>query len=50
MTGYVYIMASQKNGTIYVGVTADLGYRVPQHKEGEGKVFTARYGVHRLVW
>jgi putative endonuclease len=50
MTGYTYMMASQKRGTIYIGVTADLGCRVPQHKEGKGKGFTARYGVTRLVW
>jgi putative endonuclease len=50
MTGYVYITASQKNGTLYTGVTADLGYRIPQHKERKGNGFTARYGATRLVW
>ncbi|AWC24348.1 GIY-YIG nuclease family protein [Aminobacter sp. P9b] len=42
--------ASQKDGTIYVGVTNDLARRLPEHKSGEGTGFTARYGVHRLVW
>jgi putative endonuclease len=50
MTGFVYIMASKKGGTLYTGMTNSLGRRVPEHKEGEGKGFTARYGVTRLVW
>lgn len=50
MTGYVYMLASQKNGTIYIGVTNSLGRRVPEHKAGQGSRFTARYGVRRLVW
>jgi putative endonuclease len=50
MTGYVYILASQKNGTLYAGVTSDLAARVAQHKSGEGSKFTAKYGVKRLVW
>lgn len=50
MTGYVYITASRKRGTIYVGVTNSLGRRVPEHKAGTGPAFTARYGVQRLVW
>ncbi len=47
--GYVYILASQRNGTLYIGVTSDLAKRVWRHKEGEIKGFTKRYGVHRLV-
>ena len=50
MTGYVTMLASQKNGTIYTGVTSDLGRRIPEHKAGTGSRFTARYGVVRLVW
>lgn len=50
MAGYVYILASQRNGTLYTGVTSDLAARVAQHKCGEGSKFTARYGIKRLVW
>ncbi len=50
MTGYVYMTASQKRGTIYIGVTNSLGRRIPEHKEGTGSKFTAKYGVRRLVW
>ena len=48
--GYVYIMASQKNGTIYIGVTSDLVGRVYQHREGLVAGFTQRYGCKLLVW
>ena len=49
--GYVYLLASQRNGTLYVGVTSDLVKRVWQHKNDlAGKGFTKRYGVHRLVY
>ena len=48
--GYVYILASGKNGTLYIGVTNDLSLRVWQHKEGRASVFTKRYGVSQLVW
>ena len=50
MTGFVYMTASQKGGTIYIGVTNDLGRRMPEHKAGQGSRFTGRYGVQRLVW
>ncbi|UCI08213.1 GIY-YIG nuclease family protein [Mesorhizobium sp. B1-1-8] len=50
MTGYVYMTASQKGGTIYIGVTNDLARRMPEHKTGQGSSFTRRYGVQRLVW
>nr|WP_287345569.1 GIY-YIG nuclease family protein [Mesorhizobium sp.] len=50
MTGYAYMTASQKRGTIYIGVTNDLGRRMPEHKSGDGSRFTSRYGVQRLVW
>lgn len=48
--GYVYILASQKNGTLYTGVTSDLAGRLLQHQTGTGSKFAARYGVMRLVW
>jgi putative endonuclease len=47
---WVYILASRKHGTIYVGVTNDLVRRVYQHKEKLTKGFTKRYAVVRLVW
>ncbi|ESZ05207.1 GIY-YIG nuclease family protein [Mesorhizobium sp. M1060] len=50
MTGYVYMTASHKRGTIYIGVTNDLARRMPEHKSGQGAGFTSRYGVQRLVW
>jgi len=46
----VYIMASDRNGTIYVGVTSDLPGRVWQHREGIVEGFTKRYGCRLLVW
>ena len=46
----VYILASKRNGTLYVGVTSDLGQRVWEHKSDIIEGFTKRYGVHRLVW
>jgi putative endonuclease len=46
----VYIMASQRNGTLYVGVTSDLSRRAYEHREGLIKGFTTRYGVTMLVW
>jgi putative endonuclease len=46
----VYLMASKRNGTLYVGVTSNLIQRVWQHKSGLMEGFTKRYGVHTLVW
>jgi putative endonuclease len=46
----VYILASDRNGTLYVSVTSNLIGRVMQHGDGTFGGFTARYGVHRLVW
>ena len=48
--GYVYIMASQRNGTIYVGVTSDLVRRVHQHRSAMIDGFTKTHGCKRLVW
>jgi putative endonuclease len=47
---YVYILASRKHGTLYIGVTNDLVRRVYQHKNDVVRGFTSRYGVHLLVW
>ena len=48
---YVYIMASERNGTLYVGVTNDIARRVFEHKTNENKKsFTARYKIHTLVY
>ena len=47
---YVYILASQKNGTLYIGVTRDLKKRVYEHKCDFIKGFTERYQVHYLVY
>ena len=46
----VYILSSQRNGTLYVGVTSDLIKRVWQHKNNVVAGFTQKYGVHQLVW
>jgi putative endonuclease len=46
----VYILASQRNGTLYVGVTSDIVRRVWKHKVGMLEGFTKQYGVHRLVY
>jgi len=47
---YVYILASQPNGTTYIGMTSDLVTRVYQHKNDLVDGFTKKYGVHTLVW
>jgi putative endonuclease len=46
----VYILVSERNGTLYIGVTSDLVKRVWEHKGDFVEGFTRRYGVHRLVW
>jgi putative endonuclease len=46
----VYILASKRNGTIYIGVTSNLFIRVGNHKQDLIEGFTKRYGVHRLVY
>lgn len=46
----VYILASKRNGTLYVGVTSDLAARVWQHRNDVVEGFTKKYGVHMLVY
>ena len=46
----VYIMANQRNGTLYTGVTSNLSQRAWQHREGVTEGFTERYGCKLLVW
>jgi putative endonuclease len=46
----VYILASQRNGTLYTGVTSDLIKRIWEHKNGVAEGFSKRYGVHLLVY
>lgn len=47
---YVYILASKKNGVLYIGVTGDLIKRVWQHKNNFAESFTKKYHTHRLVY
>jgi putative endonuclease len=46
---YVYVLASKRNGTIYIGFTNDLLRRIHEHKEDVVAGFTKKYGVHRLI-
>ena len=46
----VYILASRKHGTLYVGVTSDLSRRIEAHRSGSVAGFTEKYRVHRLVY
>ena len=48
--GSVYIVTNRANGTLYVGVTSDLGRRIWQHRSMKIEGFTQRYGLTRLVW
>ena len=48
--GFVYILASKKNGTLYIGVTSDLVKRIGQHKQKQMDGFTKEHGVHRLMY
>jgi putative endonuclease len=48
-TYYIYILASGRHGTLYIGVTNDLRTRLEQHRSGHGSEFVKKYGVHRLV-
>lgn len=47
---FVYILASARNGVLYVGVTSNLPQRIWQHKNDEADGFTKKYLVHTLVW
>jgi putative endonuclease len=48
--GYIYIMASKRNGTLYLGVTSSLVQRACQHRESSIGGFSKRYGCRMLVW
>ena len=47
---YVYLLASQKNGVLYKGMTSDLIKRTSEHKTGSIKGFTKKYNVKKLIW
>jgi putative endonuclease len=50
MQYYIYILASKKSGTLYIGVTSDLIKRVYEHKNDIVEGFTQKYAVHNLVY
>ena len=50
MSFYVYLLASRRNGTLYIGMTDDLPKRVWMHRAGVLPGFTKQYGVQMLVW
>ena len=50
MPYFVYLLASRRHGTLYLGVTNDLIRRINEHKNNAVSGFTAKYGVERLVW
>lgn len=50
MTLTVYILASQRNGTLYTGVTNNLPRRMEEHRNGRGSKFAADYGIKMLVY
>ena len=47
---HVYLLARRRDGTLYLGVTNNLGRRIYEHREKRVRGFTARYGIDRLVW
>jgi putative endonuclease len=47
---YLYILASRRHGTLYIGVTNSLRKRLEEHRKGEGSSFVKTYGVYRLVY
>ena len=48
--GWVYIMANRRNGTLYIGVTNDIGRRAWEHREGKAEGFTKRHGLKQLIF
>lgn len=50
MSGYTYILANKRMGTLYIGVTSDLARRVWEHKNNITQGFSSRYQTHMLVW
>ena len=48
--GFVYILASKRNGTLYIGVTSNLLRRMEEHQKGPASSFVRKYGVNRLVY
>jgi len=50
MQYFVYILASKRNGTLYIGVTSDLIRRIHEHKHNMVEGFTQKYAVHNLVY
>jgi putative endonuclease len=50
MAYYVYLLASKKHGTLYLGVTNNIVRRAHEHRTDAVDGFTSRYGVHKLVW
>lgn len=48
--GFVYLLASRSNGTLYLGVTSDLATRLAQHRSGAVEGFARKYGCRSLVW
>ena len=48
--GHVYILASKRNGTLYIGVTTDLSARVFAQRNGTRSAFTKKYAVKQLAW
>jgi putative endonuclease len=48
--GYVYILASKRNGTLYIGVTSNIAQRINQHKLDQGSKFASKYTVKSLVY
>ena len=50
MAFYTYILASQRNGTLYIGSTQSITLRVSQHQQKLRPGFTSKYGVDKLVW
>lgn len=46
----IYIISNNFGNVIYIGVTADLWYRILQHKQGDGSVFTKKYNINKLIY